>query len=132
MPEKKYMCSLRIEISRATGSIKIDLATVGTLGRQWNSKPLIDFEKRLSKPTTDANAGSLVGNRMFYTNDYMVCFSITSILIATDITVQVHRGRNYVSTIKMWSTRTRHTECTNSQNVSTTHRPSSDCFNERQ
>jgi len=36
---------------------------------------------------------------MFYANDYMV-----------------HRGSNYVSTLKMYSNRTRNTECTNSQN----------------
>ena len=31
----------------------------------------------------------------------------------------MHRGRNYVSTLKMYSSRTQNTECTNLQNVST-------------
>jgi Polysaccharide lyase family 8, super-sandwich domain len=31
-------------------------------------------------------------------------------------TAQVTRGRSYVSTLKMYSSRTRNTECTNSQN----------------
>jgi len=60
---------------------------------------LIDFAKRLSTNSTNANAGNLTGNRMFYANDYMV-----------------HRGRNYVTSVKMYSSRTTNTECTNSQN----------------
>ncbi|KAF9464591.1 polysaccharide lyase family 8 protein [Collybia nuda] len=84
---------------QATGSIKISLGDVGQLGQEWQSHPLVDFEHSLSIPTEHANAGNLLGNRMFYTNDYMV-----------------HRGPNYVTTVKMWSSRTKHTECTNSQN----------------
>ncbi|KAG6902878.1 hypothetical protein C0995_010047 [Termitomyces sp. Mi166 len=49
--------------------------------------------------TTDANAGALQGNRMFYANDYMV-----------------QRGNGYVTTLRMYSNRTQNTECTNSQN----------------
>ncbi|KAG5641803.1 hypothetical protein DXG03_004169 [Asterophora parasitica] len=82
----------------ATSSIKTDLSTVGELGRLWDSRKLKNFASSLSAPS-NVNAGDLVGNRLFYTNDYMV-----------------HRGQNYVTTLKMWSTRSRHTECTNSQN----------------
>ncbi|KAJ3511289.1 hypothetical protein NLJ89_g4184 [Agrocybe chaxingu] len=84
---------------QATGRIKIDLGEVLTLGEEWSSKTLIDFANDLSVDTTDANAGSLTGNRMFYANDYMV-----------------HRGRNYVTTLKMYSTRTLNSECVNAQN----------------
>ncbi|CAA7266471.1 unnamed protein product [Cyclocybe aegerita] len=85
--------------AQASGSIKINLTQVLVLGEQWSSGTLIDFANDLSIDTTSANAGQLEGNRMFYTNDYMV-----------------HRGRNYVSTLKMYSTRTQSTECVNSQN----------------
>ncbi|KAG5634466.1 hypothetical protein H0H81_001850, partial [Sphagnurus paluster] len=83
---------------QATGDIRTDLSLVAKLGQLWNSKQLSNFASSLSAPS-NVNAGGLVGNRMFFTNDYMV-----------------HRGHNYVSTLKMWSSRTRHTECTNSQN----------------
>ncbi|RDB19288.1 Chondroitinase-AC [Hypsizygus marmoreus] len=91
--------SFPIADKQATGSVDIDLKLVGDLGRSWQSQSLIDFENSLSDRSSSANAGNLVGNRMFYTNDYMV-----------------HRGQNYVSTIKMWSSRTRNSECINSQN----------------
>ncbi|KAG6888061.1 hypothetical protein C0992_009752 [Termitomyces sp. T32_za158] len=84
--------------SGATNGIKINLTAVGELGQLWSSRKLLDIANSLSAPS-NVNAGGLNGNRMFYTNDYMV-----------------QRGKNYVSTLKLWSTRTRHTECTNSQN----------------
>jgi hypothetical protein len=57
---------------RATGSIKTNLTAVEELGKEWRSQPLIDFAASLSTEISNANAGSLYGNRMFYTNDYMV------------------------------------------------------------
>ena len=42
------------------------------LGEQWSSSTLTGFTNDLSANTTNANAGKLVGNRMFYANDYMV------------------------------------------------------------
>ncbi|GLB36185.1 putative polysaccharide lyase family 8, N terminal alpha-helical domain [Lyophyllum shimeji] len=85
--------------NQATGSIKINLTQVRELGQLWSSSSMIDFADSLSQSTTNANAGRLKGNRMFYANDYMV-----------------HRGHNYVSTVKMFSSRTQNTECVNSQN----------------
>ncbi|RDB29606.1 Chondroitinase-AC [Hypsizygus marmoreus] len=85
--------------NQATGSIKINLTQVHELGQLWSSGPLVNFAESLSTNTSNANAGRLVGNRMFYANDYMV-----------------HRGPNYVSTVKMYSVRTQNTECVNSQN----------------
>ncbi|KAG6857590.1 hypothetical protein H0H87_000189 [Tephrocybe sp. NHM501043] len=84
---------------QATGSIQINLTQVLELGDQWSSDPLNNFAKSLSGKVKNANAGNLQGNRMFFTNDYMV-----------------HRGDNYVTTLKMFSTRSKNTECTNSQN----------------
>ncbi|KAF8898701.1 polysaccharide lyase family 8 protein [Infundibulicybe gibba] len=85
--------------NQATGSIKINLTEVQVLGQEWGSNSLTTFAESLSNNTSNANAGHLVGNRMFYDNDYMV-----------------HRGCNYVSTVKMYSSRTQNTECTNLQN----------------
>ncbi|KAG1749613.1 polysaccharide lyase family 8 protein [Suillus paluster] len=84
----------------ATTSIQTNLSKVEELGEQWNSDVLINYAKSLSANTTDANAGELIGNRMFFDNDYMV-----------------NRGSGYVTSLKMYSTRTRNTECTNSQNL---------------
>ncbi|KAF8912697.1 polysaccharide lyase family 8 protein [Gymnopilus junonius] len=72
------------------------------LGQQWSSGALTNFANSLSASASNANAGQLIGNRMFYANDYMV-----------------QRGNNYVTSVKMYSSRTQNSECTNSQNVST-------------
>ncbi|KAG6879694.1 hypothetical protein C0992_012541 [Termitomyces sp. T32_za158] len=85
--------------AQATGSIHLNLTQVLELGQTWSSGSLVTFAESLSQTVTNANAGSLKGNRMFFTNDYMV-----------------HRGSNYVTSVKMYSSRTKNTECTNSQN----------------
>jgi hypothetical protein len=64
--------TLSYYFTRASSSILTNLSAVGELGRQWQSKPLIDFESNLSTNVTHANAGGLQGNHMFYTSDYMV------------------------------------------------------------
>ena len=69
-------------------------------------------------PTKDANAGQLNGTRHYYSNDYMARSGNYLIVVYTDVYFQVRRGPGYVSTLKMYSTRTRNSECTNSQNVS--------------
>jgi hypothetical protein len=80
---------------------------------------LISFATSLSEKTTSANAGNLIGNRMFYASDYMVCvFHAMKVLEMLTSLCKVHRGSNYVSTLKMYSNRTKNAECTNSQNVS--------------
>lgn len=89
---------------RATSGLKINLTEVKELGEQWDSKILTSFIDTLDPPAGNpegANANGLTGNRMFYANDYMV-----------------HRGENYVTTLKMLSTRAKTSECTNTQNVS--------------
>jgi len=57
---------------RATGSLNLNLSEVLQLGELWNSSILVQVHNSLIKPTKDANAGNLVGNRNFYNNDYMV------------------------------------------------------------
>ncbi|KAK0465139.1 galactose mutarotase-like domain-containing protein [Desarmillaria tabescens] len=84
---------------QATSSILLNLTEVEVLGNLWSSNILTSFSQSLSTNVTHANAGNLSGNRMFYANDYMV-----------------HRGSNYMSTVKMVSTRTLTSECVNSQN----------------
>ncbi|KAK7058939.1 hypothetical protein VNI00_001563 [Paramarasmius palmivorus] len=84
---------------QATANIKLNLSKVNQLGELWSSDILQNFAQTLSVNDSQVNAGGLSGNRFFYVNDYMV-----------------HRGENYLSTVKMFSTRTQNTECTNSQN----------------
>lgn len=85
---------------QATARINLNLTKITVLGELWNSGIMQDFATSLSERSGDANAGSLVGERVFYANDYMV-----------------HRGKNYVSTLRMFSSRTINTECVNSQNL---------------
>jgi len=114
-------CTARIDLPfyrRATHNININLAKVLELGKLWSSASLIDFANSLTPTTPNANAGNLVGNRMFYAEDYMVGAFLTSIqYLLTRNFMKVHRGSNYVTSVKMFSNRTKNTECINSQNV---------------
>ncbi|KAG9018584.1 hypothetical protein FRB90_011306 [Tulasnella sp. 427] len=84
---------------QATAGLNIDFSQVQTLGKQWGDAAMTKVSTALLKSGGTSNAGNLVGNRMFYSNDYMV-----------------QRGKNYVTTVKMLSNRTANNECTNSQN----------------
>ncbi|KAJ8522569.1 hypothetical protein ONZ45_g911 [Pleurotus djamor] len=79
--------------------LNVNLTRVMELGQGWGSQTLIKFSQRFSQTGSNANAATLFGNRMFYANDYLV-----------------HRGSNYVTSVKMFSKRTVNTECTNTQN----------------
>ena len=85
---------------RATASLNINLTKVAQLGQQWDNGAISTFASSLSKTQKNVNAGTLKGNKLFYDNDYVA-----------------QRGADYVTTLKMYSTRTQNTECTNSQNV---------------
>ncbi|THH34187.1 hypothetical protein EUX98_g65 [Antrodiella citrinella] len=91
--------SLPVIDGQATAQINLNLTQIQVLGQLWGSDTLTEVYNGLTKNTTDANAGELDGNRMFYANDYMV-----------------NRGPGYVSTLRMYSSRTRNTECVNTQN----------------
>lgn len=58
-------------VYRASGPIQLDAVAINTLGQQWGSVPLQTFASMLTRPS-NVNAGSLVGNRMFFASDYMV------------------------------------------------------------
>ncbi|EIM89219.1 polysaccharide lyase family 8 protein [Stereum hirsutum FP-91666 SS1] len=91
--------SFAVADQMATGSLNLNLTEIQQLGELWNSSSMVDVYNALVKNTSDANAGALYGNRNFYSNDYMV-----------------QRGKGYVTTLKMYSNRTKNTECTNTQN----------------
>ncbi|KAJ3548815.1 hypothetical protein NM688_g5250 [Phlebia brevispora] len=84
---------------QATGSININVTEIAQLGTEWNSSVLTSVSASLSTNSSTANIGDIKGNRMFFDNDYMV-----------------QRGPGYVTTVKMYSPRTKNTECLNSQN----------------
>lgn len=50
----------------------MNLTQIQVLGQIWNSPTISQIFDNLALNTTDANAGALEGNRMFYANDYMV------------------------------------------------------------
>ncbi|KAG9018581.1 hypothetical protein FRB90_011303 [Tulasnella sp. 427] len=91
--------SFAVSDLQATAGLNIDFSQVQSLGQQWGDSTMTKVSTALLQSGGTSNAGNLVGNRMFYSNDYMV-----------------HRGKNYVTTVKMLSTRTTNTECLNSQN----------------
>ncbi|KAI0800172.1 chondroitin AC/alginate lyase [Fomes fomentarius] len=84
---------------QATGSVNINISQIEELGSLWNSDSLKSVATSLASSSDDANSGQIKGNRMFYANDYMV-----------------QRGEGYVTTLRMFSSRTQNTECVNSQN----------------
>ncbi|KAI0365219.1 polysaccharide lyase family 8 protein [Pilatotrama ljubarskyi] len=83
----------------ASASIKTNLTQLQVLGQEWGSDIILNVFNNLSVNTTTANSGNLVGNRVFYANDYAV-----------------QRGPGYVTTLRMYSTRTQNTECTDEAN----------------
>ncbi|KAG9018586.1 hypothetical protein FRB90_011309 [Tulasnella sp. 427] len=89
------------DLKRATANLKLNLSLVQDLGEMWGESNITHAMNCLLKNEKwpNANANDLIGNRMFWSNDYMV-----------------HRGTNYVSSLKMVSTRTTNTECLNGQN----------------
>ncbi|KZW03001.1 galactose mutarotase-like protein [Exidia glandulosa HHB12029] len=82
-----------------TAGILLNVDSIRDLGNLWNEQTLVRVADLLETPTGNANVGKLFGNRMFWANDYMV-----------------HRGKNYVTTVKMFSSRISNTECVNAAN----------------
>ncbi|KAL7285291.1 hypothetical protein ACG7TL_000386 [Trametes sanguinea] len=85
--------------NHASASIKTNLTQLQVLGQEWGSDVILNAFNNLSLNTTTANSGNLVGNRIFYANDYAV-----------------QRGPGYVTTLRMYSKRTQNTECTDEAN----------------
>ena len=76
--------------SRATGSININITELLVLGDDWNSETLTGAYGILSSNSTSANVGDMVGNRVFYDNDYMA--SNTSLTIRLKRTEDIIPG----------------------------------------
>ncbi|KAI9485213.1 MAG: chondroitin AC/alginate lyase [Benjaminiella poitrasii] len=95
------MVSFKYSSKQASGGVDIDFEKVNKSTDGWENQGTFDgIVDRLKTPSTDnANQGELVGTRYFYNADYMI-----------------HRAPNYVTTMKMYSTRTVNSECVNSQN----------------
>ncbi|KAJ2927182.1 hypothetical protein H1R20_g9933, partial [Candolleomyces eurysporus] len=110
------MITFPVVDNQASGSIQMNLTTVLELGRLWASDILTRFATDLLPNSTSANSGNLIGNKFFYTNDYMVSGAILAGKVKRTDFSQVHRGPKYVSTLKMYSKRTSNTECVNAQN----------------
>ncbi|KAI0639371.1 polysaccharide lyase family 8 protein [Trametes polyzona] len=85
--------------NHASANIKTNLTELQVLGQLWGSDKISNAFNNLSLNTSTANSGNLVGNRVFYANDYAV-----------------QRGPGYVTTLRMYSTRTQNTECTDDAN----------------
>ncbi|KAH7104835.1 galactose mutarotase-like protein [Auriculariales sp. MPI-PUGE-AT-0066] len=83
----------------AVSSILINTTKFDDLGKLWNDKTLQQVAHQLETPTKTANIGNLRGNRMFWANDFMV-----------------HRGKKYMTSLKMFSSRTTNSECVNLAN----------------
>ncbi|KAJ6615863.1 polysaccharide lyase family 8 protein [Mycena sp. CBHHK59/15] len=83
----------------SAATLEVNLTQIQVLGQLWDSDDITSFYNGLTDDGTSVNPGSVVGNRMFYANDYMV-----------------HRGEDYIFTLKMYSKRTQNTECVDAQN----------------
>ncbi|OBZ87324.1 Chondroitinase-AC [Choanephora cucurbitarum] len=86
---------------QSSGGVSIDLKEISEGAEGWeNEENIHDITNRLETVSADdANQGDLVGTRYFYNADYLV-----------------HRGTNYIVTLKMYSSRTVNSECVNTQN----------------
>ncbi|KAG9035110.1 hypothetical protein FRB95_011977 [Tulasnella sp. JGI-2019a] len=93
------MITFPVADGQASASINVNVTQIEELGNEWDSTDMATTATNLASGGTGANAGDLIGNRMFWVQDYMV-----------------HRGSSYVTTVKMLSHRTRNSECINAQN----------------
>ncbi|KZV87023.1 galactose mutarotase-like protein [Exidia glandulosa HHB12029] len=88
-----------LDRTAAISSILLNITQIDQLGDLWEDATLQSVAKQLDSSTGTANIGGLKGNRMFWSNDFMV-----------------HRGNNYVTSLRMFSNRTTNTECVNLAN----------------
>ena len=100
-------------------SILINVTKFDDLGKLWKDETLQKVSRQLQKPTDSANIGGLLGNRMFWANDFMVITHTVRPSVRPLLTTwQVHRSKNYVTSLKMYSSRTTNSECINLANPS--------------
>ncbi|KAI8378966.1 galactose mutarotase-like domain-containing protein [Blakeslea trispora] len=95
------MITFKYSDQQASGGISINPKKISEGVESWeNEQDIRDISDRLETVSTDdANQGDLVGTRYFYNADYLV-----------------HRGPNFIVTLKMYSSRTVNSECVNTQN----------------
>ncbi|OAC97695.1 polysaccharide lyase family 8 protein, partial [Mucor lusitanicus CBS 277.49] len=97
------MVSFLAADKQASGGVALNLTRIQLAAEGWqNASSIQSIVQRLSDLKTESSSegqGKLSGTRSFYTSDYLV-----------------HRGSNYVTTLKSFSTRTTNSECNNDQN----------------
>ncbi|KAL0080319.1 polysaccharide lyase family 8 protein [Phycomyces blakesleeanus] len=95
------MVSFPVSSQQASGGVAINISQITEATTGWPHQPaLVDIVDRLRTNTTNSpNRGPLLGTRHFYSSDYLV-----------------HRTRQAIVTLKMYSKRTTNGECNNSQN----------------
>ena len=69
------ICRAALNKCRATSGLNLNLSKILQVGKLWGSTSMIQAYNNFVELTNDANAGNLVGNRIFYNNDYMVCWN---------------------------------------------------------
>jgi hypothetical protein len=50
----------------------MNITQIEVLGEEWDSDIITSVYDSLTQNTTNANSGTILGNRMFFDNDYMV------------------------------------------------------------
>ncbi|ELU39348.1 polysaccharide lyase family 8 protein [Rhizoctonia solani AG-1 IA] len=92
--------------TRASSSLQTNLGDVAELGNAWGQQDLIEFGTVLSQAANESsvNSAKLTGSRVFWSSDYVV-----------------HRTDQTVTTVKMLSSRTSTSRCTNSEGPYTFH-----------
>ncbi|QRW23662.1 polysaccharide lyase family 8 protein [Rhizoctonia solani] len=94
------------DTTRASSSLQTNLGDVTELGNAWGQQDLIEFGTVLSQAANESsvNSAKLTGSRVFWSSDYVV-----------------HRTDQTVTTVKMLSSRTSTSRCTNSEGPYTFH-----------
>lgn len=94
------MVSFKYSDNQASGGVAINVDKIIESADDWIEEEKMDkITDRLVSTPENANQGNLVGTRYFYDADYLV-----------------HRAPNYITTLKMYSSRTVNSECVNTQN----------------
>ncbi|KAF7724250.1 hypothetical protein EC973_001206 [Apophysomyces ossiformis] len=95
------MISFAVHDMQASDGVAINLTQIAEGTSSWHNASFFKkiVQRLTAKGMKNANQGPLKGTRYFYASDYMV-----------------HRGSNFVVTLKMFSERTTNAECVNNQN----------------
>ncbi|KAG8892478.1 hypothetical protein FRC00_011991, partial [Tulasnella sp. 408] len=85
----------------ATANLKLNLSLVQELGEMWEASAITDATYCLLKNTTfsHANANELVGNRMFWSNDYM---NMKGFHLGQGVVFNYVSGTEYEDVVAAW------------------------------